>query len=243
MFKSLFALFALIISVAAQDIAARGAAQTCATTSELRAIATTEKWALTYLALANIAYANGTKDQNWDAQNSIPRIVKALPSPQCGNGDTVDNAAFSVPFGPVMTTDGSNLLYIAKYQNNAGEVIFYSVTIRGTQGGTETLALVQQILQDLNSVQRVRWDLIGGNTDLRTVNCDVGTDGPEASIAKGTCNGMTKMLGLTTIPTGYSKPVNVYQFLSNELALDSNVPVIVTGHSLGGTQVRPNGLS
>jgi len=35
--------------------------QSCATTSQLRSLAVSEKWALTYLALANIAYANGTK--------------------------------------------------------------------------------------------------------------------------------------------------------------------------------------
>jgi hypothetical protein len=169
---------------------------------------------------------------------NIPRIVKSLPDPQCGFGDTVKGADFDVPYGPVYTPDNSNLLYIASYTK--GKTIFYSLVIRGTQAGTSALALYQQLFQDLNAPNRVDWSNIAGKQDLSKVACNTtGVDGTQAAIAKGTCNGMGKLMSLTfPVQTGTSiinkTPL---KFLQDVLKDDPKIPVIVTGHSLGGTQV------
>jgi len=128
-------------------------------------------------------------------------------------------------------------MYIAEYKNDAGETIFYAVSIRGTQSGTGTVSLYSQVFQDLDATHRVDWSKIEGKADLSKVECTTGADSTRAAIAKGTCNGMGKLMSLKFMGEGATVPETPMQFLTRQLKKQPSAPVIVTGHSLGGTQV------
>lgn len=177
------------------------------------AASSTDYFALGYFALAWVSY---TQEKNRaKALAAIPQVVPSLQDFATYPG------SWTMLWGPAATTDNSNLMYAAAYlDKQSGEPIFAAVSIRGTDTSPGSgLGLLQEIGEDLEAGIQEKWPY--GNPD------------GEARVARGTLFGLENRLIPLTDPVTGSPLV---AFLVEYLAKHRGVPLIVTGHSLGGAQ-------
>lgn len=127
-------------------------------------------------------------------------------------------------------------MYAASYRAASdNSPVFLAVVIRGTDIAAGGAAVLKQVLQDFEACYVVDWD-------SNVLNCKkVAKDAGKLQIAKGSCDGMKALLALSSDATDGSlgKPVTgitLIPFLDAFKAKFPTVPVVVTGHSLGGTQ-------
>jgi hypothetical protein len=118
---------------------------------------------------------------------------------------------WQLEWGPALSSHDANLLYVASYRDEAsGLPIFAAVVLRGTDIHTGLLGILSQLKEDLGGGTQQSWPSGG------------------ALIAQGTYDGMNEMLSLQ------SNSQTVSDFLGTFLSNYPGMPLVVTGHSLGG---------
>ena len=156
------------------------------------------------LQLCSISYARDI--------TTIPALVKAMPP-------LTQGGAWVPMWGPVQSSDQSNLAFVAGYcLSPGGAVVSIYVTVRGTNIylGEDIWGILQQIWQDIDGTSQVPLPWAPNNP---------------ARIAQGTYDGLGVITGLTN-----SKGVSLGDYVKTFLGTksNSNVATVVTGHSLGG---------
>ena len=207
-------------------------------------------YGLVNLALASYAYTDGHSPcyASPPAQPNQVAVVKdiqdaiaalpALPMPPGSSSSTLPGS-WSVVWGPCYSSDYSNLMYVATYNDAnstpANAPVFAAVCIRGTDvnlGSGDAAGLLNQFFQDLHANTLVDWSNAGSGSCTPVVL----PLEKNPRIASGTCTGLNnKLLQLAPqppLPSG----TTIVPFLKGLLAQNPGLPIVVTGHSLGGCQ-------
>lgn len=212
-------------------------------------------YGLVWLNLANTAYIQQGAEQKviidtikYAFNPSSNKVyVQNLPNPD-KSGDTLPGY-WNVDWGPAITEDNSNLLFLVSFRQGTrpanasdkqGDPYFFAVVIRGTDVGSDDEALLQQVLQDFNAFTKI---------DLPLVFIDPLVPKPgklippltTAAVAAGTAAGFTRMSRLTSNyydADGARQNDTLAAALLSYLDAYSGVPLVVTGHSLGGCQTQ-----
>lgn len=192
----------------------------------------TPYYGLVWLALASLAY---TDESALDIQHvgaDLPKAIGALPDPPAPPGFTALPAGswgrWQMEWGPAYDHDNSNLMYAVSYREIAsGLPIFAAIGIRGTdtQEHRKVLGLIRQIYEDLDVEHSVHWSQVMGAGPSGGT-----TPTTDATIAQGTFEGLKILRSLT--PNG----INILTFVHDLAAANPKLPIVVTGHSLGGCQ-------
>lgn len=203
-------------------------------------------FALGYLALSIAAY-DAESDQ---PPQLIAAITDAVNNQMNGITHWDVPGYWQLEWGPAITMNRfswrANLLFVASYRDKASKLpIFTAVSIRGTDTSAGIRGLITQIREDLAVHCQKKWgEPVGEDVAAFTLFGCASHDQSFSStpyVAAGTMLGMKDLLGLT------SNGQNVTQFLGSFLpqfaSTDAPLPVIVTGHSLGGGQVSVMSLS
>ncbi len=168
-------------------------------------------YALCYLMLCNLAYANED-----NAEKAIQQITDLLPNMPVPQGPPVQGR-WSLSWGPEAKSDNSNLMYGAEFLDSAsGLPVFAAVVIRGTDTQAKPSGIIKQVVEDLDAANQAVFP--AGNT--------VGS-----KIAQGTQVGLGV---LTSFTDGSGRTVE--QYVNDFVTKNPDAPVVVTGHSLGGCQ-------
>jgi pimeloyl-ACP methyl ester carboxylesterase len=177
-------------------------------------VLTTDFFALCYLMLSNLAYTAG--NDATQAIDQIKRLLPAMPFPQ----GTV-KGEWSVAWGPQVPSDGSNsnLMYAAQCSDSvSGLPVFLAVAIRGTDTQAKPSGVLKQIIEDTDAEHQV----------IFPVDNQVGS-----KIARGTEVGLDALNKLIDPQTKQS----LADYLQGFVSANPDVPIVITGHSLGGCQV------
>lgn len=197
-------------------------------------VLTSPYYALVYLALADIAYTDEGKSQIGNVGVDLPNNVKALPAlPDASDAQSGVSGSWQVEWGPAVTPDDSNLMYVASYRDAvSGLPIFAAVCIRGTDVESSDLGIAQQIVQDLDDPLMVSWSQSFKGDCLFPANPFI----TEPKLSQGSCFGLQRLRSLQGSVPGQTSPCDLLFFLQGYLTTFPNTPVVVTGHSLGGCQ-------
>ncbi|WP_193184383.1 alpha/beta hydrolase family protein [Nisaea sediminum] len=176
------------------------------------------------------------------------------------------DGAWHLEWGPGIAEDLSNLVYIASYRSPASEVYFFVVGIRGTDVSSGPIGDLDQIFEDLYAFAAPNWTTylnsgvdvevkIGDVTECRHYGPPPKLPGSRADIggcvAAGTIAGFDKIAGLK----GKLRDPSSNEFSGDKMYLvdaladllansvspiskSHDIPIIVTGHSLGGCQTQ-----
>lgn len=179
-------------------------------------VTTSDYFALSYLSLSLVSYS--TESSRADALASIPVVLPTIGSYPEFPG------TWQLLWGPQATTDNSNLMFAAAYiDSSSGQPFFAAVVVRGTDTAeaTDELALLQQLNQDMNAGLQPKWPYSTPNNP------------GNARIAQGTLDCLQKKLLPMTDPTTKQTVDNCIAAYVKD---NPGMPVVVTGHSLGGCQ-------
>jgi hypothetical protein len=202
-------------------------------------------FALGYLALSIAAY-DAEGDQ---PPQIIAAITDAVNDKMNGITHWDTNGYWQLEWGPGITLNRwswrANLIFVASYRDTASKLpIFTAVVIRGTDTSAGVRGLITQLREDLGVHCQKKWgEPIGDTATFTLFGCASREESASSTpyVASGTLLGMRDLLGLT------SGGKNVTQFLESFLpqyaTTDAPLPVVVTGHSLGGGQVSVVSLS
>ncbi|MGZ4064856.1 MAG: lipase family protein, partial [Bacteroidia bacterium] len=213
-------------------------------------------YGLVWLNLANTAYIQQGAEQqviidtiNY-AFNPPTSNVYVQNPPETNNPDnTLLQGYWNVDWGPAITDDNSNLLFLVSFRQGTrpaspsdahGAPYFFAVVLRGTDISAGHEAVLQQVLQDFNAFTKI---------DLTLVFADPLVPKPgklippltTACVATGTAFGFTRMSWQTSDyydANGTQQNGNIAAALLSYLDAYPGVPLVVTGHSLGGCQTQ-----
>lgn len=200
---------------------------------------TTDYYALGYLALCAASYSDET-----GSPKAIEAAVEAFV-PAIGQIGDVPGK-WTLDWGPAVTTNllswKANLLFAASYRDPASNLpIFSAVVIRGTDTEAGFLGVLTQVKEDLEPGRQLLWP--SGAGDCATAEQSA-SDVPY--IARGTFKGFHDLIGLQGVNRSTQAKQTVSDFLDEFLPLYADsaapLPLIVTGHSLGGCQTSPLAL-
>ncbi|MBI2945801.1 MAG: hypothetical protein HYY25_16520 [Candidatus Wallbacteria bacterium] len=190
------------------------------------------QYALTYLALASLAYTDVQTPDPAPPQPDVATGIKNALEGPAGATPLLPAIAdypgtFSLTWGPgygtaASPTDYSNLAFVATY-SQGGKPLFLVVSIRGTDVRDLIKAgIINQVWQDIDA--------------LNQVQCPAGSSAnPLPYVAKGSHEGLfNKILQLVPIGDAVNVGTTLQTFLSSQIT--GNVPIVVTGHSLGACQ-------
>ncbi|WP_420403203.1 lipase family protein [Nisaea sp.] len=223
-------------------------------------------YGMVWLGLANAAYTSDWKhdlgEMTADLKVAIenPKYMPLLPEEgHAGQtGAPTRPGSWSLDWGPAISPDWSNLAYVASYrsgENGAGDPQFFVVSIRGTDTSTGFNGLIDQVIQDLRSFAVRPWstyldtgvDIPDGPNRTKHIGPPprIRKDAPniEGNVAIGTIEGFNKIAGQGGALQRETTQHGTGDVLTLVEALDSlrkcaNLPIIVTGHSLGGCQTQ-----
>lgn len=218
------------------------------------------QYGLVWLGLANAAYIQqGTPDTGviartiqfafnpTDGKTYIPNPptppgMESLSSPLPGY--------WNVDWGPGITSDNSNLLYLVSFRQGTrpapggpqGDPYFFAVAIRGTDISTGRLALLQQVLQDFDAVTKVPLTVALADPLVPKPGKLLPPLKLLAGVSTGTASGFTRMAALQSSyvdpSTNKAATGPIAAALLAYLTYYKGVPLVVTGHSLGGCQTQ-----
>ena len=232
---------------------------TCNNLAKLRLAAHRESWVLPYLNIAGLAYTDESNSAIGNISIDLPRLVNSLPPLPCPYMAGTVPGRWVFEWGAARSRDNSNLIYAASYRvfTNTTSVpfnassplfppVFLAFGVRGTDTLTNGTGLVLQLLEDFEPFTTVDWGAIaeaspaGIRCPLSSVNGTppAGQFSASPRVAWGSCVGLKSLMVLTSRPaTLGGGPTTALGFLNSFIARwSSAVRVIVTGHSLGGTQ-------
>lgn len=197
-----------------------------------------------WLALATIAYTDDASAQIAQVTTDLPlRIAALAPLPGPAPGAAPVAGQWVTDWGPVYSNENANLMYAVSYRAN-GVPLFAAISIRGTDTSEmyTPLGLCTQLAQDFDVKQMVAWQqILDGTTNGCTPTFSANPPPSQAAIAHGSCEGLSDLLAMTAtlsqpLPNAPSGPIGIQayvEFLANAYA---GLPIVVTGHSLGGCQ-------
>lgn len=196
----------------------------------------TDYYALGYLALCIASYsdAGGTEEE---IKAAIAANVPSLG--QIGNVP----GKWTLDWGPAITTSilswKANLLFAASYRDPSTDLpIFSAVVIRGTDISAGFLGVLKQLHEDLEPGCQLVWpDGSGGCASEQQSSSST------QYIARGTFHGFQSLLALQGLNQSTQQTQTLGDFLAAFVPAYSTssapLPLIVTGHSLGGCQTSP----
>lgn len=207
------------------------------------------QFGLTWLGLCTASYIqDGNKNQKQiidtirfafnptDGKTYIP----APPDPTTGGSSTLQGS-WSVDWGPALTEDGSNLVYVASFRSQAGKPFFFATVIRGTDIYAGDVPVIQQVFQDFDAVTMVD---VGVMFDaLPPIEHPPGkvlAPLRQGLIATGTSAGFKRQAALIASykAGGKTSTANVGKAVLDLISDFPGTPLVVTGHSLGGCQTQ-----
>lgn len=201
---------------------------------------TTDYYALGYLALCIASYSD---------EGASPDKVKAAIAanvPTIGQIGDVPGT-WTLDWGPAITTNllswKANLLFAASYRDPSTMLpIFSAVVIRGTDISAGFLGVVKQLKEDIEPGCQVVW---GSNAAGACAN-ESESSSITPYIARGTYNGFKDLIALQGVNQSTQATQTLGEFLADfvpQYASDiAPLPLVVTGHSLGGCQTSPVSL-
>lgn len=202
-------------------------------------VITTDYYALGYLALCIASY-DDEADSPDDIVQGIQKKVPALGQ----IGDVPGR--WTLDWGPAVTMNplskNANLLFAASYRDPASNLpIFSAVVIRGTDTEADFLGLLTQIKEDLEPGCQLSWPTgLGACADAT----QSASDAPY--IARGTFMGFKDLTGLQGKNQSTQAMQTVTELVAELLSAYADaaapLPLVVTGHSLGGCQTAPMAL-
>lgn len=201
----------------------------------------TPYYGLVWLALAALAYTDESAAVIKTVGSDLPKDVAALPDLPAPAGFSATEAGWCewrVDWGPSVTSDNSNLMYVATCrEKTSGLPIVSAVCIRGTdtQERGDLRGLLQQLYEDIDVGHKVPWSSV---MDHPASPCTNGGSVSDVAIAKGTCEGLKtlrRMTSMAPIPD-QTMPVDVHTYVRHLATANAGLPIVVTGHSLGGCQ-------
>lgn len=201
----------------------------------------TPYYGLVWLALASLAYTDEDSAKITNVGTDLPALVTGLPDPPAPPG--FDQPApgtwgrWQMDWGPAVDWDNSNLMYVASYVEIASNLpIFAAVGIRGTdtqEHRLKVVGLLQQLYEDLDVGHKVPWDHV---MDDPSAPCAAGATSSDVAIAQGTCEGLKVLRRMTMPAPGHAGGIDVPGYVRHLATTFPTLPIIVTGHSLGGCQ-------
>lgn len=233
--------------------------------AEITAALSTPYYGLVFLGAANAAYAaegNPAAIPNAVYQTiTNPQYMPPLPAPgqQTDQSDPATvPGVWCLDWGPANTIDGtgdnSNLVYIASYRPSANATpYFFVVGIRGTDTSSSDMGLVNQLRQDLGDFTLCDWSKVLQQTTFPKLDYKPPNPGNVAypgtdvgNIAHGTAAGFVKVVNFQANLNGGAAPTppkaDAPALAAALIALlngATDIPVVVTGHSLGACLTQP----
>jgi hypothetical protein len=221
------------------------------TPSERVTVLRSETYGMVFLGLANAAYAGASdRIRHTIAQALLSTINGLPPLPDITELGIKPPTAFvpggwSLDWGPAFPSsdlaDHSNMIYIASYRDTNDQPYFYVVGIRGTDVSTTKASIVRQVLQDFNAFETVPWNSLFTDSKIVTPPAKTGPT-QQGNVAKGSFGGAKTLITSDPLPPSDQKKTQVKGHLAAALSslLDGNsaIPIVVTGHSLGGCQTQ-----
>jgi len=195
----------------------------------------TPYYGLVWLALAQLAYTDEDAQVVKGVGTDLPTAVAALPALPAPPGvpAPADWCQWGVEWGPIVTSDNSNLMYAAVCREQASGLPLCAVVgIRGTdtQERGDIKGLLRQIYEDLDVRHTVPWATVIG------AHASPGVEGnTDAAIANGTFEGLTILRGMTA-PDAGGEAITILRWVSTFASAHTDTPIVVTGHSLGACQ-------
>jgi hypothetical protein len=193
-------------------------------------------YALGYLALCIASYS--------DAGESADKIKAAIAAnvPTIGQIGDVPGT-WTLDWGPAITTSilswKANLMFAASYRDPASNLpLFSAVVIRGTDITAGFLGVLKQIHEDLEPGCQLIWPTAKGLCANETESASI-----TPYISRGTHTGFKDLIGLQGLNQSTQQTQVLGEFLDGWYQQYANdgapLPMVVTGHSLGGCQTSP----
>lgn len=189
--------------------------------------------AAVYLTLANLAYVD---EKAWLGARALKAIREAIPKlPDITTHDIEPSQSGRIVYEWGAATDfDANLLYVVSCRSQTGDPLFVVVVVRGTDVQTDPCAQIRQMLEDLQVGSQLDWAGVvkaiqenGKLPDPVTQPCST------SAIAHGSAKGLRTLLSLTD----HDNKRTLVECLNSLFPHGfPAIPLIVTGHSLGGCQ-------
>lgn len=210
-------------------------------------------YALVHLALAQLAYSSESNplqipDSFSSAVAQLPQLVNSSDSnPPCDNV----HGTWNLDWGPAFCNNqggffNDNLLAIVSYRapsnSGLGAPYFFAVLCRGTDVGGG----IPQLGEDASVFSQQPWAnvlsgsyLFGYGANATTIQQPItGVSTSAGNIATGAANALIAVSNLVPF-NGYAGSTNyLVSALDTLLSTYPGTPIVVTGHSLGGTLVQ-----
>lgn len=202
----------------------------------VRASAAGSYYGLMYLAFATLAYTDEAASSIGNVKADLAALLAKQPPPPPPPGGTPLEGAWSLDWGPAVYDVDENLMYVVSFRETPeASPVLTILAIRGTDTTAGAAAIMGQLFEDVADWTRVNWKRAEGGSWECLPDLDP-FDGSLPKIATGTCNGLRHLRGLTQVPASGGPSVTAEAYLQSLLQRDPSLPVIVTGHSLGGCQ-------